>query len=329
MYSKLNTLVNLIYTKGIDHGFIRPRVKGSTVLMYHGIDKSGNTRFNPRFIAQDTFEQQLLYFAKYFNIVSLEDLFGERISKTRHNIAITFDDGYENNYSYAFPLLKKYNVPATFFVTALNETNHNIVWTDLVDIATCYVTAPLIFKGLVFEKTDDGALYDKVNNISLKQYIKKDCNAGYRLKEELANDLFQYIPEFMLHSNLRDYWKLMSDEQIREISESKYLNIGSHGFWHNNLGNIPLQESVKELDQSKRYLENLTQKQISSIAYPDGSYSRELVDKSEQMGFKHQLAVDYLFEDDKLDNRIRNRFGIYPMSWSLNMLGYIISQRSK
>ena len=60
-----------------------------------------------------------------------------------------------------------------------------------------------------------------------------------------------------MDSRLDDYWKLMTDDQLQEVDRSKFVHIESHSFLHNNLGNIPLDKAVEELEVSKKYLENL------------------------------------------------------------------------
>lgn len=81
----------------------------------------------------------------------------------------------------------------------------------------------------------------------------------------------------------------MSDKEIRIASESLGIMLGSHGFLHNNLANILLPDATDELLKSKNYLENLIQKPVNSLAYPDGSYSRELIDEAYKIGFWFQL----------------------------------------
>jgi peptidoglycan/xylan/chitin deacetylase (PgdA/CDA1 family) len=70
-----------------------------------------------------------------YNIVSLQELVRMIRSKRpmpRKTVAITFDDGYKNNYTHAFWALKKYNIPATVFV-AVNKigTDGHLSWGDL------------------------------------------------------------------------------------------------------------------------------------------------------------------------------------------------------
>jgi len=91
--------------------------KPAAVLMYHSVAE--NTKFFTVNLAD--FEWQMSYLHKNnYNILSLKQLI--ELMKTKYKIpqktlVITFDDGYEDNYTTAFPILKKHNFPATIFLT--------------------------------------------------------------------------------------------------------------------------------------------------------------------------------------------------------------------
>ncbi len=87
------------------------------VILYHRIDDDGNYSVKP-----ELFEKQLKHLKKLDYVsISPEDLKGfldGKINLSRRSILITFDDGFKDNYSIAYPLLKKYNFTATFFISA-------------------------------------------------------------------------------------------------------------------------------------------------------------------------------------------------------------------
>jgi peptidoglycan/xylan/chitin deacetylase (PgdA/CDA1 family) len=109
-----------------------------------------------------------------------------------------------------------------------------------------------------------------------------------------------------------EYWKLMTDSQISTLRNSDLISIGSHGYFHNNLGNIPLVDAINELILSKKYLEKLLQKEVFSLAYPDGSYNEALLNEAYNIGFKQQLAADQFLGDYENEYPfIKNRSGLY------------------
>ena len=83
--------------------------------MYHSVDSSDHF-FN---VLPEDFERQMCYLRERgFNIVSLDQLAEYRKAGKipRKTIAVTFDDGYLDNYTHAFPVLQKYSIPASIFV---------------------------------------------------------------------------------------------------------------------------------------------------------------------------------------------------------------------
>lgn len=89
------------------------------IIMYHSVsaEACGANRLN---VSAQTFERQMRFLSSHhYNVVTVEalaKLLKNKKSLPPKTIAITFDDGYANNYTYAFPVLKKYRLPATIFI---------------------------------------------------------------------------------------------------------------------------------------------------------------------------------------------------------------------
>ncbi len=96
--------------------FYGKSTSGASILMYHSV--ANNKAFFT--VTSNAFKQQLAYIKrKGYRVVFLSELVkmmrtGKLFSNT---VCITFDDGYQDNYKNALPLLKSYNFPATIFVT--------------------------------------------------------------------------------------------------------------------------------------------------------------------------------------------------------------------
>jgi len=100
------------------------------ILMYHRI-------LNDEFInglAQQEFERQMAYIHKNFNVVSIGDLLQNIKNNTAkpYSIALTFDDGHYDFYTNAWPILKKYNVPASLYITTGFVDGTTWLWPDLL-----------------------------------------------------------------------------------------------------------------------------------------------------------------------------------------------------
>ncbi|MDD0852517.1 polysaccharide deacetylase family protein [Halobacteriovorax sp. GB3] len=88
------------------------------ILYYHSIGKSLN-REGLR-VDTDEFEKQIKYLVENYIVVHLDEIANlVKSSKNAHKYAaVTFDDGYKDNFDVAYPILKKYNCPATIFIAS-------------------------------------------------------------------------------------------------------------------------------------------------------------------------------------------------------------------
>lgn len=88
----------------------------SSVLVYHSISSPLEPMPSGMDISPRRFEQQLRWLSRWRRgrVVPLVDTLNPR----RGSVAITFDDGFRDNLTVALPLLEKYQLPMTLFVTA-------------------------------------------------------------------------------------------------------------------------------------------------------------------------------------------------------------------
>jgi peptidoglycan/xylan/chitin deacetylase (PgdA/CDA1 family) len=284
------------------------------ILMYHGINKSPQLRYNGRHLSEKTFEKHLKYLNKHFNVVSLEELFRlqkEGTTPTKKTIAITFDDGFENNYLYAFPLLKKYKVPATFFVSSICITDENpVLWPDFIDILREHIELPLVYNDYSFVPNPNNPkkLYDPKKDVQLGEFIKGMSTA------ERTTFLKETADKYLLLDILQkidpDLWKLMNAAQVKEMADANIIEIASHAHSHYNLANIEHEAAEHEIKSSKELLEKVTGKTVKSIAYPDGSYNEYIKEISLKNGYTNLCAVTYKLKNDSSDANILPRSAV-------------------
>ena len=189
------------------------------VLMYHYINNEEPLRSRLG-VSPESFERQMRFLReRKYNIVSLEeltDLIKNKKKIPSGTVAITFDDGYLDNYINAYPVLKKYNIPATIFVV--------------------------------------------IN----------------RIGKHLGND---------------DY---MSWSQIRELSESGLITIGSHSMNHPNLSEINSEEQLKEeIFESKKILGKELNQEVKFFSYPFGGRSLEARRIVSLSGYKAAVGTNF------------------------------------
>lgn len=276
------------------------------ILCFHGVSSVPNN-FNKRHMNVNQFENLIIYLKNNFEIVTVKDIFSKSTTEKKR-IAITFDDGYLNNYTLAWPILKKYNIPATFYITTESfEINDYCLWPEIFDALKIKTTSEkIIFNNEEFH-FNNTILTNTKSSITIYDYVKA---MGQERQQAFKEFILKYNIKTILKSVNPELVGFCNKEQIKEMSQSPLVEIGSHTHRHYNLSNVDHDLARKELALSKQILENITEKPVVSIGYPDGDYSESVKNIAEEIGYKFQLAVSFLNEKDKNDNRIRSRYSI-------------------
>lgn len=175
------------------------------IIMYHQILANPKPEYRLA-VSVKAFQRQMHFLKKHrYNVVPLEtlaDLIKEKKKIPRRTVAITFDDGYKNQYTYAYHILKKYNLPANFFII-INEVGRRNKWG---------IRDRLSWKQIK-EMRDSGIISfgshclgpEPLINIKLEQVIKKEISYSKKIMEEKLNQpitIFSY-PEGKFNDKIR------------------------------------------------------------------------------------------------------------------------------
>lgn len=277
------------------------------ILNYHGIVKIYSPELSKNHLPLEEFEKQISYIKKKYSILPLEEIFKSKSSSKV--IGITFDDGYQNNLTNAFPVLKLHNIPATVFVTAQAlEKNSFPLWYDFFDISVSLIGWDR-FKKIIDSNKLGITKFNSFNDYNLAKGQIKKSNSTFKLK--FLDLLFKdnELHTLFLKANT-EYWTLLNLTELEEISNSRLIEIGSHGLTHSNLEFLNDLELENELSKSKKVLEKAIGTKISSIAFPDGSYNHNVVAKCKELGYERMYAVNYRNKSEKNDPNLFRRFSI-------------------
>jgi|JI10StandDraft_1071094.scaffolds.fasta_scaffold109058_3 peptidoglycan/xylan/chitin deacetylase (PgdA/CDA1 family) len=317
-----NIAFPIITGLGIEKLLSKKSKNNNLILCFHGVSNF-KSNINKRHMPVAQFESLVIYLKNNFEIVNVRDIFINK-NADKKRIAITFDDGYLNNYTVAFPILKKHNIPATLYITTESfEIKDYCLWPEIFDALKIITpTERIIFNNEEF-KFANSTLINSRTNITIYDYVKA-------MGSERQNAFDEFITKYNIKQILKtvnpELVAFCNKEQIKEMSKSPLIEIGSHTHRHYNLSNINTELVREELQKSKLILESITGKPILSIGYPDGDYSDSVKNIAEEVGYKYQLAVTYKDEQDKNDNRIRSRYSI-SNSTSLNTNKILINKQ--
>ena len=252
--------------------YFRKKLLGShmVIFVYHRVcPEEERTLFAN--ICPEEFEKQLRYLKKYFHIYSLENLVNvlndhhSNYKKLENIAVVTFDDGYRDNYIYAYPILKKYKMPATIFLTSDNIGKDSLFWWDKI-------------RYIIYHSKKESVNIANLGSFSLDNNKKKlECihylvNRFKNMPSKLRN---KYILDLQNKCNVSipsgiGKKLILSWDEIREMNENG-ISFGAHTLSHANLINLNLEEAKNEIVQSKAMIEDKLKSEIISFAYPYGS----------------------------------------------------------
>ncbi|MBN1684105.1 MAG: polysaccharide deacetylase family protein [Gammaproteobacteria bacterium] len=302
MVSKKRLLINFLSPFALGIMSLKKRGKRENdkliILAYHGIDDVDLEKYplsNGNITATtDQFEAQLKLIKRNFNVLTFKKLHEEYLLEGRfpeRGLIITFDDGYRNNYTHAFPILKKYNLPATIFLATEYIDSNKKFWFD-----------ELCFKIFQSEKESLGfAIEDKLysfdisdykakrdSDLKVKRILKKISN---RERLKILNEIYLNLEPIKVDKEQKRY--VLNWDEIKEMSENG-IEFGSHAKSHPILSKQTYNEVKNEIFDSKKDIEERLGECIV-FSYPNGGKSdfgeREMC-LLKEAGYKY--AVNYI-----------------------------------
>lgn len=259
------------------------------VLMYHRILPPEDPRFaleEPGMVVRpDTFDMHLQEVQKHFDVVSL----GEWVSASQRGealpkkaCAITFDDGWLDNYEYALPVLKAHGLPATLFAVAEKIGTDFQFWPNIV--------AGLLHAGAGAKMAQHPVFSEAVDGASQGGDREAVAAAIQRLKAQTDEAIFQALAD-MNWRNLLDQPlapALMNWQQLREMQDSGRVEIGSHTCSHRRLnGHLAHNALIHEIVHSKAVLAEQTGRPVDLFCFPNGDYTASALELVQ----RHYLAA--------------------------------------
>jgi peptidoglycan/xylan/chitin deacetylase (PgdA/CDA1 family) len=233
------------------------------VLCYHRIGEGGVPIYSN--LPTKDFERQMAYLRKHCRVISMTQLACELSSgEGQGGVAVTFDDGYAGTYTEAFPILKRYSIPAMVYTTVDAIENSFAAWYDRIFLAlqlfpagtrTFELDTPRTFTlGSTQSRLDAG--------FAVNRYLRTVPDAKRRLIcDQIESEV--YLPiESLNHC-------MLSWNQAREMMRSG-IEFGSHTLSHRVTSRLPMPELEHELARSKAIMEDRLQTPVRHFAYPFG-----------------------------------------------------------
>lgn len=302
-------------------GLMEKRPGGSCVILaYHRVlpEDHEDIRFiQPgMYVTARTFEKHLEYVSRHFRLLKLEDLLTAR--DVDGSCIVTFDDGWQDNYRYAFPLLKKYGAPATIFLATGNIGKSGWPWPDRVSYFIRNGSHGDL-AGLCAVLADHG-----VRAPGEPASWAKSPSAREAVVEQIISELKQRphaglaaimcaVDSCMkeLREDLDKKRPWLGWDEISEMSRHG-ISFGAHTHGHAILTRVPREEAEKEILLSIQSLkDHAPSLPALMFSYPNGDYNEEVVGILKRNGIDLAVSTEPGRADRARGHFSLNRFMIH------------------
>jgi len=286
-------------------GRFKARLRGRVVILaYHRVltQKELAAHFvQPgMYVLADVFESQMRFVNQHFCVLSIGELFQRwksgRLDERSTYCVITFDDGWLDNYVYAYPVLRRLGIPATIFLPTRFVGTDEWFWPDkLAYLLRC--SRP--------NGTPPGA--------GRTEWISHVEEVIARWKRMTGVEIETGLSEMStaLGVSAPRERTIVSWEEVAEMARNG-ISFGSHSATHTILTNVTREELRREVYDSLRVLQERSGNSIPVFCYPNGAYTDEVVEHVKAAGYVGAVTTDFGWETARPSDLFRvRRIGVH------------------
>lgn len=292
------------------------------IVMYHYTRDLGHSRYPQiRGMDKDLFRKQILFLKNNFNIVRMEEVI-EAIKGNQclpeKALLLTFDDGYIDNYTVAFPILEENGLQGSFFIPGKTFSEHELLDVNKIHYLLASTDVNVLvndlkhemdfYRGREYEYEETEILYEryaKANRFDAKEtiFIKRMLQTVLPedVRKNISSNLFnRYMG---ITEETLAYEIYMTEEQIRMMKRHGMF-IGIHGYDHYWLGNLPVDQMKKDISRALDTLDEFIDRKQWVMNYPYGSFNDEVQEYIKGMGACVGLTTQVRIADTNIDTAL-------------------------
>lgn len=294
------------------------------ILMYHRtVNELPKMLHDPNmFITANTLDRHINEIKKYFEIVALTNML-DAAGNNERLCALTFDDGWKDNFDYGFPILKNNNVGATVFIPVMDVENSNWFWFEHIFYLANFALDSGSQKEFVNYMTmvvPDWNCQD-INISSLLALIEliKKRPANY-IQVIVNNTYCKFKIDFPRQKILIDW------QQIDTMGMSGIL-FGSHGMRHDILPLLDKKSKIEAVFESLSILMDKSNCATPFFSYPNGNWDYDIIEMVGNAGYKGATTTQNGCIGRNVNPYLLNRIGCSEISSSsTSLLWYQIAK---
>jgi len=277
--------------------------KVSFIITFHIVSREESSRF----------EEVIRFLGKSFEIVPLDQLLA-RIQNGSGGrepplVALTFDDGLRSHAEIVYPILKRLDVPATFYVSSDLIDQPGSIWTwEVRSLLKRFNKADLKRFLEASELSDDAqGIVDWMKTIPVDR------------REQIEREIHECSAGVQLTASEQAQFGLMTWQQIQDL-DPNLITVGSHTATHVDLPQAGAERLDRELSRGKEVLESRLNRKIEHFCYPNGSFNQEVlpfVKKYYSSAVTTRPGAVRQGDNLLLLNRVHVDFDLARFSWEL------------
>jgi len=226
------------------------------ILMYHRIINPESVPFpiqSGMYVTPETFRMHCEVLSKEFNVIPLRKIL-EAETPQKKSVAITFDDGWKDNFDLAFPILKEFSLPASIFLPTAFIGGEKLFWTDLI--------------GIYIRERSKGFRVESLEKLGAED-LESLLNKLFRLPAKERAEIINQV-QFVIKSE--EPRQFMNWDEVRELEASELISLANHTHNHLLFGDLTPEQCLLELEQAERRLsEHCKSPMPRVVALPGGS----------------------------------------------------------
>lgn len=244
------------------------------ILLFHGVIKKNKFKirnYNSKHILETKFFKILKALKKKHFFLSMEEICYSLQNKQKlpkNSLCVTFDDGFENNFSVAAPILDNLKIPTTFYFSTDFIEKNSISWIDKLE----YCLENKIQGEIILPWQKKKVIF---NNRKTKINLLK--NIRRNIKNNLKFDINSFVKSFFFQLNEKEPTSLDSHidkkinwTQVKKLNNNELFTIGGHSHNHVSLGSLSDKNVNYELEKSFSLFKDRINLKLRHYSYPEG-----------------------------------------------------------
>lgn len=292
------------------------------ISMYHYTRDLKHSRYPEiKGLDKSLFRQQIEFMKSNFNVVTMEqvmDAVDGKLELPEKALLLTFDDGYADNYTFAFPVLEEYGVQGSFFIPGktfathqlldVNKIHYILASADIYELVEDVKREMDYYRGNEYDYASTDELFNEyaiANRFDIKEMVFVKSMLQTVLPEKLRNIISSSLFEKYVGVTEEQlaYELYMTEEQIHMMKRHGMF-IGIHGYDHYWLGNLSPEQMRTDINQALDTLDEFIDRKHWVMNYPYGNYNQDVIDYIKSQGACVGLTTDMRVANVGIDSAL-------------------------